>query len=515
MSDFIPEELQKGVEDIRDEMLSQVSDDLDKTQGSFIWDSLSPVAIKIAEIYLQMQEILKRAFVQYSYGEYLDLKAQEYGLRRKPPTKATGSVIFEGNPGTLIPAGTIVSTEGDSNIEPILFRTTQDVVIGDSGKATAEIECTEAGKKGNVPANSIVLLGQYIAGVARVYNPSPTSGGTDVEDDESFRTRILQAVRDIRTGGNIGDYKAWALEVAGVGKVQVIPCKYGTGTVSIVLLDSNLEIPTDSLIEEVQNYISPRYKYTKEVETFLIEGYGITIEDLTDDSGQSIVMRYDSQGTGRIRLPIDFMEDEGIWEIKIRIKVDNNTGNNNLLRIYFADSDGNIAYKTPLGERAEYIFKASDFNTYFDFKTVRFYNNNKIYNLFIERLQEDAETVCYIDRVEIESMFGKTQENTKAPIGASVYVEKPEVIPVNISCRLILKSGVFIEIVKPSIEERIKNYFKEISLEGIEVSYQYVGALILGINGVYDVKDLRLNGGVGNITIEKYQVPVLNSLLVS
>lgn len=511
MFDFIPDELKRGVDDIRNEMLSQVSDDLDKTQGSYIWDSISPVAIKIAELLLEMQEILKRAFVQYSYGEYLDLKAQEYGLQRKPATKATGSVIFEGNPGTTIPAGIVVSTEGDSSVEPVLFRTTEDAVIGDLGRAAANIEAIESGKQGNVPANSIILLGQYISGVTKVYNPSPTSGGTDVEDDESFRARILQAIRDVRTGGNVGDYKAWTLEVAGVGKVQVIPCKYGAGTVGIVFLDSNLEIPTDSIVEEVQNHIAPRYVYTREAEDFTIEGSGVSIEDLLDDSGQSVVM---SEGTGKISLPLDFLESEGVWEVKIRIKVDNNTSNNKLLRIYFVDSQGNIAYRTPLGEIAEYTYRASDLNTYYDYITVRFYNN-KTYTLYIERLQDDIQSVCSIDRVEIVSMFGKAIEASKVPVGASVYAEKPEAVPIDISCRLVLKSSVLLDGVKTVVEERIRNYFKEIALEGIEVSYQYVGALILGVSGVYDVKDLRLNGGVGNIPLKKEQVPVLGKLEVN
>ena len=507
----IPDELDKGVEEIRDSILAQVPDDIDKTQGSYVWDMASACAIELAEVYMQLQEVLKRAFVQTSYGEFLDLLGQHFGVVRKEATKATGYIKFTGIPGTTIPVGTRVSTIGDSRINPIEFQTLEDVTIGDSGEAVVAIEAVEAGKGGNVPTGAIVLLSSYIAGVSSVTNPSPTSGGTDVEDDESFRARILQAIRDVRTGGNVGDYKAWALEVAGVGKVQVIPCKYGTGTVGIVILDSNLEIPTDSLIEEVQNYIATRYRYIREAEVFNIEGSGISIEDLPDDSGQSVVI---SGGAGKISLPLDFLESEGVWEIKIRIKVDNNTSNSNLLRIYFADPLGNIAYRTPLGQRADYTYKASDLPTYYDYITVRFYND-KIYTLYIERLQDDIQTVCSIDRVEISSMFGKSAGDSKAPVGASVYVEKPDAVPIDISCRLILKSGVFLEGVKPTIEERIRNYFRELALEGIEVSYQYVGALILGVPGIYDVKDLRLNGGVGNIPLKKEQVPVLGKLEVT
>ncbi len=511
---FIPEELQKSVDDIRNEMLSQVSDDLDKTQGSFIFDSISPVAIKIAELYLELQEILKRAFVQYSYGEYLDLKAQEYGLQRKPATKSTGSVVFEGAPGTVIPAGTIVSTEGDSTVEPLVFKTVTDVVIGDSGKAIAEIEAIEGGKKGNVPAFSIILLGQYISGVARVFNPFPTSGGTDEEDDESLRSRILSKVQEVRSGGNIWDIKNWALEVDGVGKAEVCPARYGPGTVGVYILDSNLEIPTDSLVEEVQNYLSPKYRHTKEAETLQRQGEGINEEDLEDDSGISIKMSYSSTG-GTIFVPLDFLERAGVWRARIRMKVDDTSGNSNLLRISFMDEEGNIAYKSPLSsERAEYILKASDLADYFFFKDFEFYYSGKALVCKIERLQDDTLTNVYVDFVNFESLFGKDTGECKVPIGMAVYVEKPEVVNIRIYARLVLKNGYVLESVKNEIEEKIEEYLKELALSGGEISYAKISGLMLGTKGVYDVLDLRLNGGIGNIDLERWQIPVLFRLEV-
>lgn len=391
-------ELDKSIDEIREEMLAQISDEIDKTQGSFIWDAVSPVAIELADVYIQLQEILKRAFVQTSYGEYLDLKAQEYGLERKKAIKATGTVIFEGQPGTIIPAGTLVTTTGDSVTEAIIFKTIEEVIIGDSGKAIAGIEAQEAGKKGNVPANAITLLGNYISGVSRVYNPTPTTGGTDEEDDESLRQRILFKAQETLTGGSISDYKKWALEVDGVGRVQVIPCRYGRGTVGVYILDSNLDIPSDTLIETVQNYISPRYRHFKEAELFEIQGYGVTIEDLGDDSGSSVKMEYSSEGNGIIILPLDFLDRVGVWQAKIRIKVNDKTNENNLLRVRIEDNNGKLAYVSPLSKSlAEYTFRAQDLEDFYKDITINFYYSGYPLNLKIERLSEDVNTfVAYL-----------------------------------------------------------------------------------------------------------------------
>jgi len=510
----IPDELNKSVEDIKAFLLSNISDEYDKTQGSFIWDILSAVAIEQGEIYIQLQEILKRAFVQSSYGEYLDLLGQHFGVERNKATKATGYLKVQGVEGTIIPQGARFSTIGDDYTSPIEFETLEEIVIGSSGEAVVSIRAVEAGKKGNVPAKAITLPSQYISGLSTVYNETPTSGGTDDEDDDSYRNRILNSIQKIRTGGNINDYISWAMEVDGVGKVQIIPNKYGNGTVGVLIIDSNYDLPSSSLIDEVQNYIQPRLKYRKEAEDFAISGYGVSIVDLEEDNLQSIKMVYDVQGNGKISLPLDYLMNKGVWGAKIRIKVNDNTNNTNLLKIVFVDGNGNIAKRSPLGTDAVYIYRARDLNNYFDYVDVSFFND-KVYSLIIERLGEDTTTEVYIDYVDVYSKFGVATETAKAPVGASVYVEAPEGVNINISCRFILRSGVNIEDIKQKAIEKIKQYFKEISLEGIEVSYQYIGALLLGINGVYDVKDLRLNGGVGNIEITKYQIPILNNLEVT
>ncbi len=69
-------------------MLERVSDTFNKEEGSFVYDALAPMAIELAEAYIQLDQVLNLGFAETSYGDYLDKRASEFGLTRKSATKA-------------------------------------------------------------------------------------------------------------------------------------------------------------------------------------------------------------------------------------------------------------------------------------------------------------------------------------------------------------------------------------------------------------------------------------------
>ncbi|NNG67352.1 baseplate J/gp47 family protein [Caldanaerobacter subterraneus] len=230
-------------------LLSKVSYDIDKSEGSFIYDALAPVALELAQAYAELDRILQIVFAQTSYGEWLEKRAAEFGIYRKAGTKATGQVKFSGNDGTVIPAGTIVQTESG-----LQFQTKAEVTI-QGGVAVADIEAVEADSQYNVPANTITEMPVQIVGVISVTNEAPTTGGTDDEDDASLLNRLLIKVQTPATSGNVNHYKLWALEIAGVGDVKVFPLWNGAGTVKVVIIDSNKQPASTELVNAVAQHI--------------------------------------------------------------------------------------------------------------------------------------------------------------------------------------------------------------------------------------------------------------------
>jgi len=254
----LPQYLTEQTEEaIRQRMLERLPSDLDQSEGSFAWDALAPVAIELAQAAIWAQEVLRRGFAQTTFGQYLDLRAEEHGLFRRPAVAATGSVVFAGVPGTVIPAGTRLSTASTSTSPAITFRTTEAATIPDSGSVEVRIEAETPGVRGNVAAGSIRFMASPIQGVASVTNPAPTSGGVDQEDDESLRARLLQRMAAPPASGTRSDYVRWALEVPGVGGVSVVPVKYGPGTVSVAIIDMQGQPASPELVQAVQDHIAP------------------------------------------------------------------------------------------------------------------------------------------------------------------------------------------------------------------------------------------------------------------
>lgn len=88
-------------------LLDAAPSDVDKREGSFIYDALAPAALELAQAYVALDQILQIGFVQTAYDNYLDLKASEFGITRKAAVAATGTVTVTGTAGILIPAGTV------------------------------------------------------------------------------------------------------------------------------------------------------------------------------------------------------------------------------------------------------------------------------------------------------------------------------------------------------------------------------------------------------------------------
>ena len=157
-------------------MLSQVPSDIDTSEGGFMWDALAPAAIQMALGAWMAQQVLNAGFAQTTYGSYLDLKVAEAGLTRLAAVAGVGQVTFTGTVGTVIPAGSRVSTVGTTNVPALYFDTTANATIGAGGTVSVNVIAEVAGVAGNVLAGTVTLLGGYMAGITAVTNPAATTG---------------------------------------------------------------------------------------------------------------------------------------------------------------------------------------------------------------------------------------------------------------------------------------------------------------------------------------------------
>ena len=214
----------------------------------FILDALTYIkALLLAEI----ERKALSNFVEYAEGEDLDRLAKNfYGIERLPAQPAQTLIRFYTDGDITLQPGVKVTTK---NLK-VVFETKELYKRGDNYQDWIAY-ATEAGTIGNgyLPGEVLVLL-EPVEGVVKVENITVTTGGTDVEDDDHFRERILLSFERLpATGTKYGYIFHTKSAHPNVGSVSVRSPEAGKVEVRFLLRDGSL--PDTTMIETVRNYL--------------------------------------------------------------------------------------------------------------------------------------------------------------------------------------------------------------------------------------------------------------------
>lgn len=222
-----------------------------RLEGGFCMDNLQAVSEEMARMDLmEVQPIPDRVLLDTAEGEYLDRKALDYNETRNPAEAAVGNLLFTGEPGTAIPSGT------EALYGSLVFETTTAARISTEGFCEVGARCQTEGTVGNVPANTITVLRMAINGVTSVTNTAPFGGGTQTESDDSFRSRILEKIRQPITSGNRNHFIYWAKQVSGVGGAKCLGAEVcGPGKVRVIILSDQYAAPDEVILGNVKAHI--------------------------------------------------------------------------------------------------------------------------------------------------------------------------------------------------------------------------------------------------------------------
>ena len=298
---------------VRRRILSQVSSDLDITEGSTIWNMLSPQITEFAVLWSLLDDLVNLGFLQTATGDYVFARGEERGVFRKESSTASGVVTFTGEAGATVEQGVIVSNTvvGGSADDLVLYFVSEAVTIP-AGETTVDVEVisTDPGVVGNLPAEQIDQIQSAVTGITGVTNAAAITGGADEESVEEFRARALDFVRAARGSGTVDDYRIWASEVAGVGAVTVQAVWNGAGTVRVLVTDTQGDPAPQTLLDAVTEYIEVRSPIgatvtvaapsTVEVSvgvTVTVDD-GSTLEGVTPDIERALVRFFDTLAVG-------------------------------------------------------------------------------------------------------------------------------------------------------------------------------------------------------------------------
>lgn len=228
-------------EEILQRMLDRVPNNIDKREGSIIYNALAPAAVELAQMYIEVERILNEGFADTASREYLIKRAAERGITPYPATSA----IVKGEFNIDVPIGSRFSLD-DLNyvvvekIEPGIFK----------------LQCETSGSKANGYLGTLIPV-EYIEGLTTAEVTEILVPGEDEEETEAFRERYFRSFDPESYGGNIADYKQKTKSIPGVGGVKVYPVWNGGGTVKLVIINSEYQKPSSELVDQVQTIIDP------------------------------------------------------------------------------------------------------------------------------------------------------------------------------------------------------------------------------------------------------------------
>lgn len=259
-------------ENILESMLKNVPSDIDKREGSVIFDTLSPAALELANAYIYLDIILNNAFADTAEREYLILRAKERGLAPYEATKAvlklevtytgTSENVSVGDRFSLDGMTYVVTeqmvneTDGVITTYPFGDGDPHDSDPGDTIYGQWRVECETPGKEGNTRFGDVLPL-QSISELASAKITELLIPGEDTEGTEEFRERYFEAVNNDAFGGNRADYKKWLNEFEGVGMVKLVRTPESGGTVGVIITDSENDAPSEDLISNVKEWLDP------------------------------------------------------------------------------------------------------------------------------------------------------------------------------------------------------------------------------------------------------------------
>ena len=215
----ILEDLIEYYQSLHDEGKSKVTDFSVGSEARTLLEVMSHIGYNLLE---ECNNTLSNHFISTAEGEYLDLLGANpnVNLPREQGSTATGLVKFSldapVNEEVTITAGVIVSNDDVS------YETDVDAVIPIGETSTyVQCTCTVDGVEGNCNAGTIVNLDNIVSDYnLSVTNEDAFTDGADFEEDDVYRDRLLEFVRQDNFGSR-GYYENLLLGISNVHDIKV------------------------------------------------------------------------------------------------------------------------------------------------------------------------------------------------------------------------------------------------------------------------------------------------------
>jgi len=193
--------------EILERMMNRVSDNLDKREGSIVFDTLSPTALELQLLYIQLNTLIAEAYGDSASREFLIMRCKERGIT---PYEATYAVLK----GEFTPASIDVIGKRFN------IGSTNFIVIEKIADGEYQVKCETPGIVGNQQMGTMIPI-DYIEGLETAELTEILIPGEDEEGTEELRNRYFASFAEKAFGGNMQDYLEKTNAIPGVGSTKV------------------------------------------------------------------------------------------------------------------------------------------------------------------------------------------------------------------------------------------------------------------------------------------------------
>lgn len=223
---FIAPTYEEVLDSVEDDFISKFGDDIVLTSNSNFGILARLIAWRETLMIQELQQNYYAAFISTATDTSLDRAGSNIGVSRKPAAPAFATIEVTTDGEYLIEAGETFETD-----DGYVFDLVKDIVTtrqaDGSWKGTGIVQSEETGAMNNVPANSITMESNPDDNVLAVTNLEPANGGQDLEDDETYRSRLLEE-NAAEPGPTAWGIESALMELSGVRDVR--PVENDTGT---------------------------------------------------------------------------------------------------------------------------------------------------------------------------------------------------------------------------------------------------------------------------------------------
>lgn len=224
-------------------------------------DPLTLTLKSMAMLYYMAMQVAERralaAMLKSAEGAQLDNIGLPFGVKRNPATYATVTIRFTLSAAQksveMIPQGTRIRTGAG-----IYFATTEYAQI-DIGETSVDVlaKAEEVGAESNdIPPGVIDTLVDAIPFVAGAENIDTSSGGADVENDDSLTRRIWLSPTTYSCAGPRDAYEFWAMSFrSDIENAIAISPRSQPCTAYIYFMLTGGKMPSEKDISEMETFM--------------------------------------------------------------------------------------------------------------------------------------------------------------------------------------------------------------------------------------------------------------------